>query len=135
MELAVGNCSNRRKYSNDTGVTMRAHLIRSAGLLIAGVTALGAQPSRRIALVGGTLIDGNGGRPIRNSVVLIEGERIKAIGATIIREPYEMGGGWIATLADPDAVLGRPRWSLRQAGTGNGDSYDRTQQSRGQSRG
>jgi imidazolonepropionase-like amidohydrolase len=32
------------------------------------------------ALVGGTLIDGNGGRPIRNSVIIIEGERIKAVG-------------------------------------------------------
>ena len=28
--------------------------------------------------------------------------RIKAIGAEVIREPYEMGGGLIATLADPD---------------------------------
>ena len=31
-----------------------------------------------------------------------EFERIKASGAVVIREPYEMGGGWIATLADPD---------------------------------
>lgn len=31
-----------------------------------------------------------------------EFDRIKAAGATIIREPYDMGGGWIATLADPD---------------------------------
>ncbi len=31
-----------------------------------------------------------------------EFERIKGLGATIIREPYEMEGGWIATLADPD---------------------------------
>jgi predicted enzyme related to lactoylglutathione lyase len=31
-----------------------------------------------------------------------EFERIKTAGATVIREPYEMGGGWIATLADPD---------------------------------
>jgi len=31
-----------------------------------------------------------------------EFERIKAFGGTVIREPYEMGGGWIATLADPD---------------------------------
>jgi len=31
-----------------------------------------------------------------------EFERIKTGGATVIREPYEMGGGWIATLADPD---------------------------------
>jgi imidazolonepropionase-like amidohydrolase len=32
------------------------------------------------ALVGGTLIDGYGGRPIRNSVVLIDGQRITAVG-------------------------------------------------------
>lgn len=32
------------------------------------------------ALVGGTLIDGFGGVPIQNSVILIEGEHIKAIG-------------------------------------------------------
>jgi imidazolonepropionase-like amidohydrolase len=32
------------------------------------------------ALVGGTLIDGFGGRPIQNSVVIIEGERVKAVG-------------------------------------------------------
>lgn len=32
-----------------------------------------------------------------------EFERIKAIvGAEVIQEPYEMGGGWVATLADPD---------------------------------
>jgi imidazolonepropionase-like amidohydrolase len=32
------------------------------------------------ALVGGTLIDGFGGTPVRNSVIIIDGERIKAIG-------------------------------------------------------
>ena len=32
------------------------------------------------ALVGGTLIDGYGGKPLLNSVIIIEGERIKAIG-------------------------------------------------------
>jgi len=31
-----------------------------------------------------------------------EFERIKALGGAVIREPYEMEGGWIATLADPD---------------------------------
>lgn len=31
-----------------------------------------------------------------------EFERIKTLGGSVIREPYEMGGGWIATLADPD---------------------------------
>jgi imidazolonepropionase-like amidohydrolase len=32
------------------------------------------------ALVGGTLIDGFGGKPLHNSVIIIEGERIKKIG-------------------------------------------------------
>lgn len=32
------------------------------------------------ALVGGTLIDGFGGDPIQNSVIIIDGERIRAIG-------------------------------------------------------
>ncbi|GIV30918.1 MAG: Xaa-Pro dipeptidase [Saprospiraceae bacterium] len=32
------------------------------------------------ALVGGTLIDGYGGKPIQNSVVIIDGERIAAVG-------------------------------------------------------
>lgn len=31
-----------------------------------------------------------------------EFERIKNIGAKIIKEPYEMDGMWIATFADPD---------------------------------
>ena len=31
-----------------------------------------------------------------------EFERIKGSGATVIREPYEIGGGWVATLADPE---------------------------------
>lgn len=31
-----------------------------------------------------------------------EFERIKALGGKVVREPYQMGEGWIATLADPD---------------------------------
>ena len=31
-----------------------------------------------------------------------EFERLKGLGARVIREPYQMDGGWIATLADPD---------------------------------
>ena len=31
-----------------------------------------------------------------------EFERIKTLGGTVIHEPYQMGEGWIATLADPD---------------------------------
>src|SRR6185503_5259145 len=36
--------------------------------------------TRPLALVGGTLIDGFGGTPIRNSVVLVQGDRITAVG-------------------------------------------------------
>ena|SRR5258708_1912382 len=31
-----------------------------------------------------------------------EFERLKALKATVIKEPYELSGAWIATLADPD---------------------------------
>jgi predicted enzyme related to lactoylglutathione lyase len=31
-----------------------------------------------------------------------EFERIKALGGVVIRAPYQIDGGWIATLADPD---------------------------------
>ena len=31
-----------------------------------------------------------------------EFERMKNLGATVIKEPYEIQGAWIATLADPD---------------------------------
>ena len=41
-------------------------------------SAFAQKPVR--ALVGGTLIDGYGGPPLRHSVILIEGERIKQIG-------------------------------------------------------
>jgi imidazolonepropionase-like amidohydrolase len=52
-----------------------------------GMAAIPAQqragplsPGRPIALVGGTLIDGTGSAPVRNSVVLIRGERIEKVG-------------------------------------------------------
>ena len=48
-------------------------------LAVVAGQALGAQGSRT-ALVGGTLIDGTGGPVIRNSVILIDRERITAIG-------------------------------------------------------
>lgn len=50
-------------------------------LTIALFTNAHAQSQANVkALVGGTLIDGYGSKPIRNSVVIIEGERIKAVG-------------------------------------------------------
>ena len=58
-----------------------------AGVLLAATTTVGATaqrpataPARIKALVGGLLVDGFGGPPIRNSVILIDGDRISAVG-------------------------------------------------------
>ena len=64
--------------------------------LALAASTLGAQSPRRIALVGGTLIDGNGGPPIRNSVILVDGERISAIG-TVDSKPVPAGYQVIST--------------------------------------
>jgi imidazolonepropionase-like amidohydrolase len=51
-------------------------------LLLVTVLLLDAAPleAQRLALVGGTLVDGTLKEPIRNSVILVEGERIAAVG-------------------------------------------------------
>ena len=50
--------------------------------VLALVLFIGSDPiqAATVALVGGRLIDGFGGPPLANSVILIEGDRIKAIG-------------------------------------------------------
>jgi imidazolonepropionase-like amidohydrolase len=61
--------------------------LTAAGMVYCLTTGTGAavpaQPPARAgikALVGGTLVDGYGGRPIRNSVIVVEGERIREVG-------------------------------------------------------
>lgn len=54
---------------------------RSILLILSAATLLEAQPTR-LALVGGTLIDGTGGPLIRNSVILVDGARITRVGTT-----------------------------------------------------
>nr|MBA2724384.1 amidohydrolase family protein [Actinomycetota bacterium] len=54
-----------------------ARLLIFLWLLMVGTPALAAE---RIALVGGTLVDGTLREPIRNSVILVEGERVIAVG-------------------------------------------------------
>lgn len=49
-------------------------------ILITLTGPVGKSQSQVKALVGGTLIDGYGGRPLRNSVILVDGERITAVG-------------------------------------------------------
>ncbi|MGI9077886.1 MAG: amidohydrolase family protein, partial [Gemmatimonadaceae bacterium] len=65
---------------------MRDQLLRRriAPLLAALLTFLAptVSPAQSTvkALVGGTLIDGYGGTPLRNSVIVIDGDRIKTVG-------------------------------------------------------
>ena len=49
-------------------------------LILLFIVSASAQSAKVKALVGGTLIDGYGSTPIRNSIVIIEGEKIKAVG-------------------------------------------------------
>jgi imidazolonepropionase-like amidohydrolase len=59
----------------------RRYLAVAMALGLAFTPGLAAAQGTRVkALVGGTLIDGFGGTPIRNSVIIVEGERIRAVG-------------------------------------------------------
>lgn len=51
-----------------------------AAILLACLSTSAFAQSNIKVLSGGTLIDGFGGKPLQNSVIIIEGERIKAIG-------------------------------------------------------
>lgn len=55
----------------------------AALLLLVFSTALGAQARPTLALVGGRVLDGYGGPPIENGVVLIAGDRIVAVGRNV----------------------------------------------------
>src|SRR2546426_6468615 len=83
---------------------MRHHMgfaVVAAGLALA-LAHLSAQPSARTAIVGGTLIDGNGGAPIADAVVLVEGARITAAGPR----------GAVTIPADVQQVDARGRWII-----------------------
>src|SRR5213594_1076063 len=81
------------------------HLTRivvvGAGLALALGHVSAQSPPARIAIVGGTFVDGNGGAPVRDAVVLVEGARIAAVGprtAVTIHagaEQIDARGRWI----------------------------------------
>jgi imidazolonepropionase-like amidohydrolase len=76
-------------------VKVTAVLLSLTTLLLCADNA-SAQRGRSKALVGGTLIDGYGGPPVRNSVIVIDGERIRAIG-TVVTLPVPAGAEVIST--------------------------------------
>jgi len=53
---------------------------RGPGWLLAAWLAAGPASAATLVLEGGTVIDGSGGTPLRNGVIVIEGERITAVG-------------------------------------------------------
>src|SRR5687767_15949155 len=62
------------------GAVLLFALIAVTGLFFTSPVSSLTQSATVKALVGGTLIDGYGSTPLRNSVVIIEGDRIKAVG-------------------------------------------------------
>ena len=66
-------------------------------LLPLPLAARAAEPApKKLALVGGRLIDGWGGAPVNQSVILVEGERIRAVG-TVATLPVTAGYEIIST--------------------------------------
>ena len=59
----------------------------AAAVLCAGAVWTGAAAQDQKALVGGRLIDGFGHAPIQNSVILIDGDTITAVGTVDTLEP------------------------------------------------
>jgi imidazolonepropionase-like amidohydrolase len=62
------------------GVVSVAVMVVSTGTFGRADTVAPQATGRTLALVGGTLIDGFGGMPIQNSVILVVNERITAVG-------------------------------------------------------
>ena len=59
-------------------------MLRSAAVgLFLPLSLLAQQPAPITAIKAGTLIDGSGGAPVKNAVVLVQGERITAVGAGV----------------------------------------------------
>lgn len=57
-----------------------AKLSGLAAFALAGVGAVQAQTRGPLVIQGATLIDGNGGAPLANAVVVVQGNRIVAVG-------------------------------------------------------
>ena len=74
---------HRRERAHPAWLSLAVAVVLSLGLASSSSPAsapMAAPGPRAIALVGGRVIDGYGGRPISRGVVVIEGERITAVG-------------------------------------------------------
>jgi imidazolonepropionase-like amidohydrolase len=103
--------------------------LSALSLIFAALLVLGAAPAPTgpvLALVGGRLIDGFGGRPIENSVVIVEGGRIKAVGR--IGEVAVPDGAQVISTEGMSVLPGL--WDMHVhlmiVGHGDYDHWDRT---------
>jgi imidazolonepropionase-like amidohydrolase len=77
-------------------------LIAAAAVLAARPVTLAQTPGPRSAIVGGVVIDGNGGAPLADAVVLMDGARITAVGSR----------GTVPIPADARQIDARGQWVL-----------------------
>lgn len=72
-----------------------------AGLSLALLATATPVAAEKVALLGATVVDGNGGKPIEDGVILLDGDRIVAVGARAsVRIPadarrIDVSGKWI----------------------------------------
>jgi len=107
--------------------TPTRRLLAAAIFLLTGIALAGPATAAPVkALVGGRLIDGYGGRPLENSVVLIEGERITAVGR--VGELAVPEGAEVISTEGMSVLPGL--WDMHVhlmiAGHGDYDHWDRT---------
>ena len=85
-------------------------LLAGAAFAVWGVsTHVAAQGNQTLVIQGGTLIDGNGGAPVANSVIVIQGNRITAVGRA-----YNRMRGKLEAIVHP-LVARKQRAFLRRA--------------------
>src|SRR5262245_4287140 len=60
---------------------MRMNRLAVRALVCAALAVSPARAQQVTAIVGATVIDGNGGAPLRNATVVVTGQRITAVGA------------------------------------------------------
>ena len=77
-------------------------LIVAAAGLVAHPATLAQTPGSHTAIVGGVVIDGNGGTPLPDAVVLMDGARITAVGSR----------NTVTIPADAQQIDARGRWVL-----------------------
>ena len=87
--------------------------VTTALALCGAITHAGAQGQSTLVIQGGTLIDGNGGAPVPNSVIVIQGNRITAVGrAGQVQVPagaqvINAAGKWIT----PGLIDAKANWN------------------------